>query len=174
MFFTGEEMRKNVSRDYCVSILLVLAVLAQIGLILVNCIWTSDQINHTMYYMNYIIGFLIIVNLAVKGLSKHFLAIAFFGCYMLFLMAQKPFKPEYNVYLTFVRLELDTMQYFVFSMILFIGLAVTYYVYMHFSGKSDYAAEMSPAIPTVDYQGMRVILFVMLLVTFPCALYMQG
>ena len=67
------------------GLFLLLAVLLQSILILFNLAETTDSVNYIMYINNYIIGFLIILTLVLKGGSKHFLAIAFFACYLVFL-----------------------------------------------------------------------------------------
>ena len=156
------------------GLFLLLAVLLQSILIFFNLAEATDSVNYIMYINNYIIGFLIILTLVLKGGSKHFLAIAFFACYLVFLMGQKPFEPEYNVYLTFVRLKLDTNQYFVFSCILFLGLAVTYYSYSLFSQRRSGNEQETLADKGINNQAIKPLLTVMLAVTLPCALYMQA
>ena len=156
------------------GLFLLLAVLLQSILILFNLAETTDSVNYIMYINNYIIGFLIILTLVLKGGSKHFLAIAFFACYLVFLMGQKPFEPEYDVYLTFVRLKLDTNQYFVFSCILFLGLAVTYYSYSLSSQRRSGNEQETLADKGINNQAIKPLLTVMLAVTLPCALYMQA
>lgn len=155
------------------SIIAFISIGVQLCLIIINCIEPHDSINYIMYINNYIVGFSIIFSLASKGAAKHLLAIAFFSCYMLFLMAQKPFEPHYNVYLTFARVQLDTSQYFSFSVILFLGLSVTYYSYLYFCNKNKTGEQIS-SVSTINYQALKPILTVMLAITLPCALYMQG
>lgn len=155
------------------AILTFFAVVVQTAFVLVNAFGVSERINHAMFINNYIIGVLIVLSLAYQGISKHFLAIAFFGCYMLFLMAQKPFEPEYDVYLTFVRLKLDPNQYFVFSCILFLGLAATYYAYSFSSSRREESSSW-----LFEYnernEAFRSVLSLLWIITFPCALYMQA
>ncbi len=166
-------MRIKVSKFSLPDLITLLIALLQGSLILINCVEPQDTINHTMYIINYVFGFAAILSLCVNGIAKHLLAISFLGCFMLFLMAQKPFEPDYNVYLTFARVQLNTKQYFTFSVILFIGLCVTYYSYLFFTnnGHRQKAPEYNS---TIDYQNIKPLLTVMLVVTLPCAFYMQG
>ena len=162
-------------KTFFVEATLNITVIVHAILLFVSVIFgRTDSINYYMYISNYLIGFLIIINLAFKGVNKHFLAIAFFSCFLLFLMGQKPFEPHYNVYLTFVRLELNTEQYFVFSSILFLGLVVTYYAYCIFSDKSSRCNSVTTCETTGKYRALKPVLFLALLVTLPCALYMQA
>ena len=155
------------------GILLFAAVFVQVGCVFINIFGVTDSINHVMYTNNYFIGFLILLCLASKGISEHFLAISFFGCFMLFLMAQKPFEPEYNAFLTFARLRLTTSQYFVFSVILFSGLAVTFCSYLYFSKKTKDPIQFQLFDGNMRNDIMRPVLTAIWAVTLPCALYMQ-
>ena len=165
------------SRSSVPSLITVLSTAVQVSLIVISCFGPRDTINYAMYVNNYVLGFSILLTLCFTGTARHLLAIAFFACYMLFLMAQKPFEPEYNVYLTFARVKLDTVQYFTFSTILFTGLCVTYFSYVFFcrhdrDGILD--QRLAVLLNTVNYQNLKPYLTVMLAVTLPCALYMQG
>lgn len=120
-------IRVKTGKTLLFIILTLLAVTAQVGFIAINSFGVSDSINYAMYINNYAIGFLIIASLVGKGANKNFLALSFFACYMVFLMGQKPFEPEYDVFLTFARVKLNTEQYYTFSCILFLGLVITYY-----------------------------------------------
>ena len=167
-------LNKNNSPISVISeLILTLSVILQLILIVLNLFYIENSINYAMYINNYIIGFMIIICLAARGTGDHFLALAFFCCYMLFLMGQKPFEPEYNVYLTFTRVVLDTKNYFLFSSILFMGLSTTYYSYLLFSSKKrnnkDRGIEKQ-----INYQNLKPILAFLLALTIPCALYMQG
>lgn len=166
-------MKIRISKFTLPGFIVLLSTIAQLGLIVFNCFEPQDSVNYAMYINNYIFGFTIILTLCVKGIAKHLLAIIFFGCYMLFLMAQKPFEPEYNVYLTFARVQLNTAQYFTFSVILFTGLCVAYYAYLFFYCTRHAQAD-EEHISTINYQNVRSLLTVMLIVTLPCAFYMQG
>ena len=150
------------------------AIAVQLLLIVINSIELSERINHAMFFMNYVVGFLIIADLVFMGVYTNFLPISFFGCFMLFLMGQKPFKPEYNVFLTFTRVELDIAQYFVFSCILFIGLAVTYSFYLFFSCNSKPQNKLYCGSEETNNRALESLITFMILFTFPCAVYMQG
>lgn len=165
------------TRSSVPSLITVFSTAVQVCLIVISCFAPRDTINYAMYINNYVLGFSILLTLCFKGMAKHLLAIAFFACFMLFLMAQKPFEPEYNVYLTFARVQLDTAQYFTFSTILFIGLSVTYYSYVFFCDRSPdmyIIQKLNVLISMVKYQNLRPYLTVMLAITLPCAFYMQG
>ena len=159
-----------------ISIPLLIVVFAQIVLACVNPFLLSDRINYWMFVLNYVIAFLVIAELIYLGLSTHFLAIAFFACYMLFLMGQKPFKPEHDVYLTFVWLKLNTEQYFTFVCILFIGLLFGFAAYLFFFQRGE-RRKGRPAVRAASgFEGysLQRVLMVLLLLTLPCALYMQA
>lgn len=149
-------------------------ILLQGVLIFSNLFIMSDTINHIMFIMNYVIGFFIIADLIVDGIAQHLLAISFFGCFMLFLMAQKPFKPDYDVFLTFAWTKLDTSQYVTFSSILFCGLAVTYLSYLFFACRVTGIKKREVVNKRDYYQALRPLVLVLLILTFPCALYMQA
>lgn len=164
------------SKSDIVRILLMIVVFSQIVLACVNPFVLSDRINSWMFVLNYAVAFLIIIDLICRGFSTHFLAIAFFACYMLFLMGQKPFKPEHDVYLTFVRLKLNTKQYFTFVCILFIGLMLGFAAYLAYF-QWHKRRKGRPAVSTASsFEGypLRRLLMVLLLLTLPCALYMQA
>jgi len=167
-------MSVSVRKVNISGMLLFIVVIIQLCLIIVSCFEPQDRTNYAMYIINYIVGFLAILSLLFKGVASHILAIAFLGCYMLFLMAQKPFEPYYNVYLTFARVELNTNQYFAFSIILFAGIAVTYYSYIYFSNKSIAHGSENVAVSYINFQALKPLLTVMLAITLPCAVYMQG
>ena len=150
------------------------AVIIQLIFIIVNIFDVNDSINYTMYVNNYVIGFLIIISLIIKGIYRNFLAMAFFICFMVFLMGQKPFEPEYNAYLTFAYVKLDTDQYFTFSCILFFGLAVTYLAYEYFQIKSDCRKSCCFYDKTLNGSALKPVITILLAVTLPCALYMQA
>ena len=154
------------------GVLLLFDVCVQLACILINIVSTLDSVNYFLFVNNYIICGLIIVALVVKGACNNFLAISFFGCYLLFLMGQKPFQEYYDVFLTFSRVKLDTKQYLVFSTILFIGLSITYFSYIFFY------LNYSKSIETEDYRivqnnKIKKICMFLFCITLPFALYMQ-
>lgn len=154
---------------------LIFAIICQVSLLLISAIKPIDCINYAIYIMNYVIGFLIILTLVAKGIAKHFLSIVYFCCYMLFLMAQKPFEPNYNVYLTFTRVKLDNAQYRIFAMIVFFGLIVTYFVYLLCTCRKQrpiHDAWMEQK--DRNRSSLRIVLTVLLLVSLPLAFYMQS
>lgn len=159
-----------------VSLSLTTVVFVQIVLVCVNLFVLSDRINYCMFVLNYIIAFLIIAELMCLGASTHFLAIAFFACYMLFLMGQKPFEPEHDVYLTFVRLKLNTKQYFIFVCILFVGLLFGFASYLVFfqQSKQKKSRSVVPVDSSFEGSSLQRVLLLLLILTMPCALYMQA
>lgn len=167
-------IRVKTGKTLLFIILTLLAVTAQVGFIAINSFGVSDSINYAMYINNYAIGFLIIASLVGKGANKNFLALSFFACYMVFLMGQKPFEPEYDVFLTFARVKLNTEQYYTFSCILFLGLVITYYAYEYFYSKSERRDKIQVSSVLTNYKAMKPVLTVLLAVTLPCALYMQA
>ena len=166
-------MTIKISKITVMDVVVIISTIVQLGLIIFNSFAPQDAINYAMYINNYVLGFSIIFSLCAKGVAKHLLAIAFFVCYMLFLMAQKPFEPHYNVYLTFSRVQLDTAQYFTFSSILFLGLCVAYYSYLYFSNNNR-ERRFNSVESQIDYQKLKPILTILLAITLPCAFYMQG
>ena len=167
-------MRNKITQITFFNTFLLFSVVCQLMFIVINLLGATDGINYAMYINNYIIGFLIIACLISRGGTSQFLAFSFFGCYMLFLMGQKPFEPEYDVYLTFARVHLDTSQYYLFSCILFIGLACTYYSYIYWYRKSPRVEKVELADNSVNYAVLKPFLSAILWITLPCAFYMQA
>lgn len=164
----------RINRNSFLRWIAFIVIILQGLLIFLNAFILSDTINHVMFVMNYVVGGCIIADLIVDGIPRHLLAISFFGCFMLFLMGQKPFKPDYDVYLTFTWTKLDTSQYVTFSAILFCGLALTYLSYVFFVCKLP-NTQINKAPDTPQYfQALRPLVISILILTFPCALYMQG
>lgn len=166
---------------------MLLFTLIQLCMILTNLVYPTDAINRVMFVVNYCVGFSAILSLAFRNIAKHFLAITFLGCYLLFLMAQKPFMDHYNVYLTFVWTELNTKQYSVFATILFAGLSICYYAYIYFcecyekNRVGRYSVPRNNFTPisnarkdvVIDNRRVERICTVILLLTLPFAIYMQ-
>lgn len=148
-----------------------LIAIIQICLYLFDLADPSDNINYILYICNYVLIISIILNLVIKGIALHFIALAFFGCYLLFLMGQKPFEPEYDVYLTFVWLKLSTEQYIIFSGILFIGIAITYFSYMFFYAKAE--DKVCKKTQKRRANNIKPLVKAMFWITLPCAIYMQ-
>lgn len=164
----------KIEKNNVFSVTLFIVCVIQITLILASVFDATETRNHLMFILNYVIGFLIIADLLLKGVSTHFLTISFFSCFMLFLMGQKPFKPDYDVFLTFARLKLNVDQYLVFSCILFLGLIVTYVSYLYYHQKIKVKAELVDLSERPKGYSIKSILFILLMVTLPCAFYMQA
>ena len=121
--------KKIESLDRCDK-LLMYDSLFQLLLILFNALFKVEFINKILYVNLYIAFGLIMISILLKGIAEHFLIFTFMGCFFIFLMGQKPFMDEYNVFLTFTRTELDCKQYLVFITIMSLGLIITYFTYL--------------------------------------------
>ena len=151
--------------------ILLLAIIFQFGMV-INGFWGStDKVNIYLFFNNYLIIFLIITTLFFKNGIKHFLGIAFYVCFFIFLMGQKIFKDDKNVFLTFTKTTLNTDQFFVFNIIVFLGIICSYCSYMFFSNnrhdkknRQKYVCDIRPILPLI-----RFLFFA----TLPMALYMQ-
>lgn len=131
----------------------------------------SASVNHILYICNYILIATIIISLIKKGISEHFIPISFFTCFLVFLMGQKPFERYYNVYLTFVRVELNTSQYAIFAAILFFGISITYisYILFYYNSKKN----INDSINSTSFLPIKPLIQTLFWITLPCALYMQ-
>lgn len=165
-------MKLKVERIILSDVILCILTIIQGILLIVGKIehsWTISSIVHFNLYM--IIG-LEIVTLILKDAIRNFLAMLFFICFFIFLMGQKLFMPEKNVFLTFVRTELNIDQYYVFLSIMTIGLIVTYYSYLFFASKM----KVNNGYITHNENTAKPILPLIRLLfwlTLPFALYMQ-
>lgn len=166
-------MRIYLDKQNICDLLLSIVSITQVMLFLINYAMMSDNINLVIFYTNYIIITLIIVTLFSKNLSTHFLAITFYICFFIFLMGQKIFKEEKNVFLTFVRAELGTEQYYSFLLIIFIGIVVSYYAYIISANKYDYSINDSIVKKVYNSRSILPIIRVLYFVTLPFALFMQ-
>ena len=127
-----------------------------------------------MFFNNYFMLVLVLCALVLRGLAEHFLACLFFACYFIFLMGQKLFKKEKNVFLTFVRTELNPEQFNIFLLIITMGISVTYFSYMidydHKKQKLEYRGKQKH----YDWSKMIPIIRILWFFTLPLAVYMQA
>lgn len=154
------------------DIIVMVISFVQFFLLLAGFFWNSDNINKFLHFNIYVIVGVLISALIIKGLIKNFLAILFYLCFLIFLLGQKIFMEEKNVFLTFVRTELDNNQYYTFLFILSIGLLAMYYSYVFF----DYRNKKETSSKTLGVRDTEPILpFVRLAfwTMLPFAVYMQ-
>ncbi len=153
-----------------VNTLLVLSSTLQLFLLLANSYLLSETINLYLHINSYVILFLIIINLCLTDITRNFLLIAFYICFLIFLRGQKLFTTEYNTTYTFVQTTLNELQYLKFITIISIAQIFTFIAYKQgvYKQKNIFKNNKQESwkrlLPLV-----RLIFFI----TLPCALYMQ-
>lgn len=168
-------MKIRINKVSFIEIVLFSDIIVQFFLLLLGWIQISSRLNSFLHMNCYIIACLIILTLVLKGGMDEYLAILFFAFYLVFLMGQKIFEKEKNVFLTFSRTELDAKQYYIFLTILSFGLMVTYLSYAFFKRKVSikekkvasigrYVKDTSPILPIIRFGFF---------LTLPFAFYMQ-
>lgn len=138
--------------------------------LIIGCVCTSDATNYLLHINTYVIIFAIIANLALRGISEHYLALLFFACFFIFLMGQKLFKPDDNVFLTFTRTTLNTAEYYLFLTIFSITEIFTYYAYIIFRARPKHAQH---SLLYMNSYKLLMLVRMLFYVTLPFALYMQ-
>lgn len=165
-------MKIKINRFGLVDTILLLQIVVQFMMIFYGTFVACDSLNLAIFYNNYGIIALIVISLIRKGGASHFLALMFFVCFFIFLMGQKIFKEEKNVFLTFARTALDTQQFFTFTVIMALGIIVTYYSYILFyynNKDTNNKIQLKECNPKTILPLIRLIYFV----TLPAAVYMQ-
>lgn len=160
---------KNIKWIILDSIIIVLS-LFQTTLLIINACGDVVNLGNIIFYINYILIACVIASLVIRGRTEHFLAIIFFLCFFIFLMGQKLFMAEKNVFLTFARTELNHAEYNVFLSIIFIGIVVTYFAYLFACGNNS---KRNNIVNIKDYSSYYPIIRLFYLITLPCAVYMQ-
>ena len=153
-----------------IDIILFFFSLLQLIFLLINTISITKSLNYIIHTNIYIIIFGIIASLAIKGIIKHYLAFCFFSCFILFLMGQKLFVDEWNVFLTFSRTELNEEEYSTFLSIMSLTEIFTYYSYCFFYFKTKVSNT-----PNNRKNNRNILLIVRMIfwITLPFAAYMQ-
>ena len=165
-------MKIRINRFGLVDTILLLQILVQFMMIFSGAFAAYDSLNLAIFYNNYAIIALIAISLIRKGGANHFLALMFFICFFIFLMGQKIFKEEKNVFLTFARTTLDTQQFFTFTVIMALGIIVTYFSYILFfynNKDKNNKAQVIVRNPRPILPLIRLLYFI----TLPAAIYMQ-
>ena len=165
-------MKIKVEKCTIFDFILFMDISLQLMLLMCGTLRITHEINFMLHMNMYIVVFLIIVVLILKGGMDDYLGILFFTFYLVFLMGQKLFVKDKNVFLTFSRTVLDMKQYFTFLTIMSFGLIITYISYRFFRHRVLRKAinntccikDASPILPVV-----RLIFWG----TMPLALYMQ-
>ena len=165
-------MKIKIEKCSIFDILLLVVSFVQIEMLIYNSFALNGKLNLVIFYTNYVLIFLILMSLVIKNGAKHFLMIAFYLCFFIFLMGQKLFKAEKNVFLTFVRTELDTKQFLLFLSILSLGIIFTYYSYMFFCSCVLEKKCRSVLCKRNAKQILPIVRF-LFFITLPMALYMQ-
>ncbi len=163
-------MRVKIGKLSLFDYALLVCSLLQVLLMTMNIGFMNDVINRIIHINAYIIIFTILICLFAKGVTTHYIAFAFFGCFLIFLMGQKIFLDEKNVFLTFVRTELNAREYFAFLTILSFALVFTYYSYVFFQNN---AKKQSKIIGSQTSRKVPNIVRLLYFITLPFAVYMQ-
>ena len=153
-----------------VNCLLTVCCLYQIGGMLYNSLWLSEHINYTLHINSYFILALIVCHLCLNNIIKHFLCIAFYLCFFVFLMGQKLFHEDYDVFWTFTATALTTSQYATFINILSIAEIFTFASYKYYDSHKRPARNTGPS---KDWNSLLPTIRALFFLTLPFALYMQ-
>lgn len=161
-------LKKWTGLDTCTIVLSII----QIIMLMFSGTDEVNVVNNVAFYNNYILISLIMASLIIRGGAEHFLAIMFFLCFFIFLMGQKLFMKEKNVFLTFSRTELNSNQFVIFVSIIFIGIVITYLSYL-LACDNDKRLKNNVMMMVSNYSLLQPVIKVLYLCTLPCAVYMQ-
>ena len=153
------------------DLLLFIVSFIQILMLMINSCIKSDSINLILFNNNYFLIVLIVLTLCIKDIVSHFLAVIFYICFFIFLMGQKFFKEEKNVFLTFSRTVLDTEQFLIFLSIISLGIIISYYAYKISVNKINKNLEITTEIK--KNKNIKTLVKFFFWFTLPMALYMQ-
>ena len=149
---------------------LAVCCLLQIGALICNSVILSEQINYNLHLNSYVIIFLIITSLSLNGVIKHYLCIAFYVCFFIFLMGQKLFLEDYKTFLTFTATTLNVSQYLTFISVISIAEIFTFVSYKYYIKKKRiYPCQKV----NNNWRFLLPLVRVLFYLTLPCALYMQ-
>jgi len=163
----------KINKWSVIDIVLVFSLFIQSILFIVGFISINSTINLYIFFLNYIILILIISSLVINNQTKHFLLIIFYLCFFVFLMGQKVFMKEKNVFLTFIRTELNDKQFYVFLMILAIGIVFPYLSYMFMLNKEKRISVNNKNGGMQDSKAILPLIRLIYYGTMPFAIYMQ-
>lgn len=163
-------MKVKILRPRLLDVILIICNFMQLVMLFIGAIFEYSRLCNIIHINLYIIIFSILMNLAFKGIAKRYLCFSFFLCFFIFLMGQKIFTEKSNVFLTFVRTELNYEQYLIFLTLLSCGIIFTYYGYCYF--QSQYKQEKKKVFTSENYSLLNVVR-VLYFTTLPFALYMQ-
>lgn len=144
----------------------------QLMLLLIGALFTSSTINNLIHANIYaLVLSILLVCFLEKGIEKAFLGFSFFLCFVIFLMGQKLFADERNVFLTFIRTELDQKEYYTFLVLLSVAIIFTYYSYFcnMVSAQTDKRTGES-----FNNRRLLPIVRILFFATLPFACYMQA
>ncbi len=174
MTISSDSLNKRYSsREIIYSIvkcLLAICCIGQIGGMIYNTILPSEHVNYALHINSYIILALIVSHLCLGNCIKHFLCIAFYICFFIFLMGQKLFFEEYNTFLTFTSTTLTTAQYATFINILSIAEIFTFASYKYYNSHKHIPHHTKTS---KDWKRLLPIIRLLFYLTLPFALYMQ-
>lgn len=149
---------------------LAICCFLQIGAIIGNSVILSEQINRNLHLNSYVIIFLIITSLSLSGVIKHYLCIAFYVCFLIFLMGQKLFLEDYKTFLTFTATTLNVSQYLTFISVISIAEIFTFMSYKYYIGKKRIHHNQKV---NNNWRFLLPLVRILFYLTLPCALYMQ-
>lgn len=159
----------------------ILAFVSLVQAILLSFQWIvqENDLNFILFLINYIVIFLVILCIFIKGFTKHYLLFSFYLCFFIFLMGQKlfviPWRENYNITLTFTKTVLNIREYTIFATLMFFSIVLTYYAYFFFAKKSWKISVNSGRIAEVKNSPQNLLPVIRLgfTITFICALIMQ-
>lgn len=126
---------------YIVEMAICFSLIFEIVLDLIQVFTNSYTMNFYLFINEYVLLFLVIFCLCLKGLTKNYLAVMFMACFFLFLMGQKLVKVseggEYDAFLTFAYLKLSADKYFVFTNCMYFSILTFFSTYVLFSNTVD-------------------------------------
>ncbi len=163
-------MKVKISKLRLLDVTLIICNFMQLVMLFIGAVFESNRLYSIIHINLYIIIFSILMNLAFKGIAKRYLCFSFFLCFFIFLMGQKIFTEEPNVFLTFVRTELNYEQYLTFLTLLSCGIILTYYGYCYFQNQNK---QKKKTLFTSQNYSLLNVVRILYFTTLPFALYMQ-
>lgn len=163
-------MKIRISKLGLLDMILIICSFIQLVMLFAESVFESYKLCGIIHMNLYIIIFSILINLVFKGIARRYLCFSFFLCFFIFLMGQKIFMEESNVFLTFVRTELNSEQYLTFLTLLSLAIILTYYAYFYF--QSQNRQERKILFLSRNYSLLNIVR-TLYFTTLPFALYMQ-
>ena len=171
-----------------IQVLMILSAVVELLCLFFHA-FDKEFCNMCMFFNSYVLILLIALYFLVAGINLHFLCFVFFACFFIFLMGQKMFvyfeTGGYDEFLTFQFLKLDPDEYFIFAQLMYGTILFVFLGYQF--GRKFFRKDTALSLQTSDafavaaeerrqdslFRGYRRILWVLFVICFLCAFYMQ-